>query len=361
VEPRCAAAFFLLYLRSTRPNLHTLSPMSAAPIPGLRNLRMIFTLLAVLALVGTIGFHVIEGWPWFDSFYTVLITVTTIGTNDLRMSEAGRAFSVFVIVVGVGLVFLAIGALASALLEFELLKFFGRRRMEREITRLKDHFIICGAGRVGRSVARELLRNKVPWVIVDNSQEKMQKLDPTWLVVNGDATTENALRQVNIDQARGLVAAATTDAINLYIVLTARTLNPKLKIIARASEEDAEKHLRTAGADIVLSPYSFVGHRIAQSFLRPNVIDFIDVATARNRRFDWEIEEIQITSQSRFAGQTIAGSRIRQDMNVIVLAIKRASGMRFNPAPEDKIEPGDYLIAMGEPAGLKRLEESAAK
>ena len=335
--------------------------MAAVPIPGLRNLRVIFSLLLALVVVGTIGFHLIEHWSWFDSFYTVLITVTTIGTNSEPMTEAGRAFSVFVIIVGVGLVFLAIGALASALLEFELHKVFGRRRMEREIARLKDHYIICGAGRVGRSVVRELIRNKVSYVIVDNNVEKMQKIDPAWLVVTGDATQEAALKQVNIAQARGLVAAATTDAINLYIVLTARTLNPKLKIIARASEDDAEKHLRTAGADIVLSPYTFVGHRIAQSFLRPNVIDFIDTATARNRRFDWEIEEIQVTSGSRFAGQTIAGSRIRQDMNVIVLAIKRASGMRFNPAPEDKIEVGDFLIAMGEPDGLHRLEESAAR
>ena len=334
--------------------------MASAPYPGLRNLRVIGSLLVVLIAIGTIGFHFIEGWTWFDSFYTVLITVTTINSNDARMNETGRAFSVFVIVVGVGLVFLAIGALASALLEFELLRILGRRRMEREINRLKDHYIICGAGRVGRSVARELNRSDVGFVIIENNPEKVQKLDPTWLVYNGDATQEPALSAANIRQAQGLVAAASTDAINVYIILTARTLNPKLKIIARASEEDAEKHLRTAGADTVLSPYTFVGHRIAQSFLRPNVIDFLDTATRRDRNFEWEIEEVQITPASRFAGQTIAGSRIRQDMNVIVLAIKRASGMHFNPAPEDKIEAGDYLIAMGDPSSLHRLEESAA-
>jgi len=313
--------------------------MSTAPIPGLRNLRVILSLLTLHAFIGTVGFHLIEGWSWFDAFYMVLTTITTIGYREVHeLSTAGRAFNVYVIIVGVGLVFLAIGALASALVEFELLKFFGRRRMEREISRLKDHYIICGAGRVGRSVVRELLRDRVPYVIVDNNQEKMQKLDPEWLVVNGDATQETALRAVNIGEARGLVAAATTDAINLYIVLTARTLNPKLKIIARASEEDAEKHLRTAGADTVISPYSFVGHRIAQSFLRPNVIDFIDTATARDRKLDWEIEEIQVPAASRYAGQTIAGSRIRQDMNVIVLAIKRASGMRFNPGQRIRLK-----------------------
>src|SRR5246127_4537572 len=144
---------------------------------GLRNLRVILLLIALQVLIGTSGFHFIEHWSWFDSFYMVLTTITTIGYTEVHpLSQVGRYFNVFVIVTGVGLVFLAIGALASALLEFELLKFFGRRRMEREITRLKDHYIICGAGRVGRSVARELMRNKVSYVIVDNNFEKMQKL-----------------------------------------------------------------------------------------------------------------------------------------------------------------------------------------
>lgn len=336
--------------------------MTTAPIRGLRNLRTIFTLLAALVVVSTVGFHVIEGWDWFDSFYEVLITITTIGSSHgPGLTRVGRSFSVFVIVVGVGLVFLAIGALAAALLEFELRKFFGRRRMEREISRLNNHVIICGAGRVGRSVARELVSKPALFVVVDNSPEKMQKLDERWLVLNGDATQETILREAHIEQASGLVAAATTDAINLYIVLTARSLNPKLKIIARASEEDAEKHLRKAGADIVISPYTFAGHRIAQSFLRPNVIDFLDLATASDRQLDLELAEVRVSAGSPFAGKTLAGSQIRQTMNVIVLAIKKAEGMHFNPEPDDKIEAGDFLIAMGEPSGLRRLEESAGK
>ena len=335
--------------------------MAAAPIRGLRNLRVIFTCLAVLMVIGTVGFHVIEGWNWFDAFYEVLITVTTIGSSHgPPLSEVGRGFSVFVIVVGVGLVFLAIGALASALLEFELRKFFGRRRMEREIGRLSNHFIICGAGRVGRSVARELASKPAPFVVVDNNPVKMQKLDERWLAIDGDATQETTLRTARVEHASGLVAAATTDAINLYIVLTARSVNPKLKIIARASEEDAEKHLRKAGADIVISPYNFAGHRIAQSFLRPNVIDFLDLATASDRQLDLELAEVRVAAGSPFAGKTLAGSQIRQTMNVIVLAIKKAEGMHFNPEPDDKIEAGDYLIAMGEPSGLRRLEEGAS-
>jgi voltage-gated potassium channel len=178
-------------------------------------------------------------------------------------------------------------------------------------------------------------------------------------VLIGDATQEQTLRQAQIERARGLVAATTTDATNLYIVLTARELNPKLKIIARASEEDAEKRLLKAGADSVVSPYLFAGQRIAQSFLHPHVVSFLDTATT-HLGMDLEIGEILVGRNSVVAGKTIEASRIRQDSGVIVLAIKRTQGMRFNPASDDRIEPGDYLIAMGQPAQLRQLEQIAS-
>src|SRR5579864_4956136 len=227
--------------------------------------------------------------------------------------------------------------------------------MEREIDRLKDHYVICGAGRVGRSAARELARKPVPFVIVEANETKAARFANDWLMLVGDATQEQTLRQVHIERARGLVAATTTDATNLYIVLTARSLNPKLKIIARASEEDAEKHLLTAGADSVVSPYLFAGHRIAQSFLRPHVVSFLDQATT-HLGMDLEIGEICVGTGSSFAGKTLETSRIRQDQGVIILAIKREKGMHFNPSSEDRIEPGDFLIAMGEPSQLRQLE-----
>ena len=174
----------------------------------------------------------------------------------------------------------------------------------------------------------------------------------------GDATQEQTLRQVHIERARGLVAATTTDATNLYIILTARNLNPKLKIIARASEEDAEKHLLKAGADTVVSPYHFAGQRIAQSFLRPNVVSFLDTATT-HLGMDLEIGEVLVRASSEFAGKTVGSSRIRQERGVIILAIKREQGMHFNPAPDDVIEPGDCLIAMGQPVQLRQLEQAA--
>lgn len=323
-----------------------------------QNLRLVALALLFVVLAGTAGFHYIEHWPWFDGLYMVVTTLTTIGYQEVHpLSHAGRVFNMFVIVAGVALVFLAIGALTQALLEFELNTVFGRRKMEREIDRLADHYIICGAGRVGRSAARELARKPVPFVILENSEMKAAKY-PDWLILVGDATQEQTLRDVHIERARGLVAATTTDATNLYIILTARALNPKLHIIARASEEDAEKHLLKAGADSIVSPYSFAGQRIAQSFLRPHVVSFLDTATT-HLGMDLEIGEICIGGRSTFAGKTIESSRIRQDRGVIILAIKREKGMRFNPAPDDRIEPGDFLIAMGEPSQLRRLEEMA--
>jgi voltage-gated potassium channel len=328
---------------------------------ALRNLRTIGLLLLIVVGIGTAGFHYIEDWPWFDGLYMVVTTLTTIGYQEVHpLSHTGRIFNVFVILSGVSLLLLGVGALSQALLEFELQSFFGRRRMEREIARLTDHFIICGMGRVGRSVARELARKPASFIIIENADNKRQKFaSENWLVLAGDATQEETLRQAQIERASGLIAATTTDATNLYIVLTARGLNPHLKIIARASEDAAEKHLLTAGANSVVSPYSFAGQRIAQSLLRPHVVSFLDTATT-HLGMDLEIGEVHITSGSMFAGKTLESSRIRQERGVIVLAIKRRDAMRFNPAPDERIEPDDCLIAMGEPAQLRQLEQTAS-
>lgn len=326
-----------------------------------RNLRTIGLLLLLVMAIGTAGYHYIEGWTWFDGFYMVVTTLTTIGYQEVHpLSHTGRIFNVFVILAGVSLLLLGVGALSQALLEFELQSFFGRRRMEREIGRLDGHYIICGMGRVGRSVARELARKPVAFVMIESAEAKRQRFtSENWLVLAGDATQEQVLRQAQIERARGLIAATTTDATNLYIVLTARGLNPHLKIIARASEDNAEKHLLTAGADSVVSPYSFAGQRIAQSLLRPHVVSFLDTATT-HLGMDLEIGEIHITPDSTFAGKTLESSRIRQERGVIVLAIKRQDAMRFNPAPDERIEPNDCLIAMGEPSQLRQLEQTVS-
>jgi voltage-gated potassium channel len=326
-------------------------------------LLTIFTAaLLLLSVTGTVGFHFIEGWSWFDSFYMVVITLSTIGYQEIHpLSHAGRVFNVVIITAGVSLVFLMIGALTQALLEFELIKVFGKRRMERDIASLRDHYIICGAGRVGHSVAYELARKPCPFVVIETTGASVAALDPKWLALVGDAASEKTLRDAGIDRAAGLVAATTTDATNIYIVLTARGLNPRLKIIARASEEAAEKHLKTAGADIVISPYAAAGHRIAQSFLRPHLLDFLDITSDRSGNFQMLIEEIRILPKSSLAGTTVGSSGIHHNFGIMILAIRHADGnTRFNPEAHEPIGPDDFLIAMGETAQLAKLESLAA-
>ncbi len=333
-----------------------------ALVRALPNLRIISLALIALILIGITGFHYIEGWTWFEGFYMVLTTITTIGYGELHpLSHIGRLFNTFIIIAGVGLLLLLTGGAAQALLEFELQTVFGRRRMERDISRLSDHYIICGAGRVGRSVARELARKPEPFVMVDTDEAKLHRYsDEGWLSQAGDATHEQVLRQVRIEHAKGLVAATTTDAINIYVILTARGMNPKLKIIARASEEDAEKHLLTAGADSVVLPYTFAGYRIAQTFMRPHVVDFFD--TAMNRQRPLEIEEILVETGASIVGKTLEASRLRQALGIIVLAIKgEGSDMLFNPPPDALIRAGDHLIAMGDLHGLRQLERMASE
>ena len=324
-------------------------------------MKILTAAVVLLTAMGTAGFHYIEGWSWFDSFYMVVITLSTIGYGEIHpLSTAGRAFNVGLIISGVALVLLMIGALTQALLEFELGRLFGRRRMEREIANLKNHYIICGAGRVGNSVAQELARKPCPFVIVESNEKGLAELDPKWLALIGDAASEKTLREAGIERASGLVAATTTDATNIYIVLTAKALNPSLKIIARASEDRAERHLKTAGADVVISPYAAAGHRIAQSFLRPNVLDFLDIATDRTGKLEMVIEEIRVPEQSPLAGKTVGSSGIHHNYGVMILAIRGMRGdIRFNPRATDLINAGDYLIAMGEPAQLAQLENLA--
>src|SRR5579864_945111 len=279
-------------------------PISAGanPLRTFRKVLWIGLALLVLSAIGTLGFHEIEGWNWLDSLYMVVITFSSIGYGEVhQLSRAGRVFNIGLITCGAVMVALGIGTLTQALLEFELLQFFGRRRMERQIARLSEHYIICGAGRVGRSAARELAKKPVPFVIIEKDQENTEGLPSEWLVMIGDATQDGTLVNARIESASGLVAATTTDASNIFIVLNARSLNPTLKIIARASEEESTKHLTKAGANTVVSPYVFAGHFIAQGLLRPNVVDFLRLTTGRDGGHEMVIEEIAVHPQSTLA------------------------------------------------------------
>ncbi|MFQ5817249.1 MAG: potassium channel family protein [Terriglobia bacterium] len=324
-------------------------------------IRLAVFLLASVVFLGAAGFHYIEGWDWFDGLYMTLITMTTVGYGEIReLSHPGRVFNTFLILASVTTGGFMIATFTHALLEFEFGKFLGRRRMERELAKLTDHYIICGAGRVGRTVARELRAHGQRCVIIEKDPARAQwALDENLPVIIGTGATEDILQKARIAHARGFVAAVTSDADNLYIVLTARGMRPDLKIIARASEEEATPKLLRAGASQVISPYHFVGHRIVQLLLRPNVLDFIDTAFG-TERLDIAIEEVRVQDRSPLVGKTLADSPIRQQTGVVILALKRTDGaFSFNPAPEAVIQAGDCLIAIGGADQLKKLEALA--
>ena len=322
--------------------------------------------LSVLALVvffGSAGFHYIENWSWFEGLYMTIITMTPLGYGEVKpLSHAGKVFNTFLILASVLAGGFTIATFTQILLEFEFAEFFGRRRMERELAKLTDHYIICGAGRVGRTVARELRAQGQRCVILEvDSARAGWAVEEKIPVIIGTGANEHTLTQAHIEQARGFVAGVSTDADNLYIVLTARGMRADLKIIARASEEEAISKLLRAGATQVISPYHFVGHRIAHLFLRPNVLDFIDTAFG-SARLDVEIEEVPVSENSSVVGKTLGDSLIRRQEGVVILALKRSDGvMAFNPPPDAVIRAGDCLIAIGESDKLKNLENLAKR
>jgi voltage-gated potassium channel len=318
-------------------------------------------LIGIVSVIGATGFHFIENWPWFDGVYMTLITMTTVGYGEIHeLTPTGRIFNTFLILASVMAGGLLIGTFTQAMLEFELGAFLGKRRLERDIARLKNHYIICGAGRVGRTVAREFFVRGIPCLVIEIDSKRAEWAFREGIpILVGSGATEDSLRQARIEHAKGLVAAVTSDPENLYIVLTARGLRPDLPIIARASEEEAISKLKRAGATHVLSPYHFIGHRIVQMVLRPHVIDFIDSAFG-SERLDIQIEELAIGEKSPLVGQNLAGSEIRKVTNCIVVALKRQDGeMSFNPPPEETLKVGDHLIAIGSTTDLQKLEALA--
>jgi len=322
---------------------------------------VILVLVLIVVLIGgTTGFVLIEGWTVFDGLYMTVTTLTTIGYGETHpLSPRGRLFNLGLIAVGFTTLFALIGTLTQALIELEM-GVFKERRMERQLSKIQDHFIVCGVGRVGRAVAREFENSRVPYVIIETDAARVKwALDHNVLLVLGDATREDVLQKAGIGRARGLVAAVSGDAQNIYITLTARELSPGLRIVARAAEETAEKSLRRAGADLIISPYSYTGHRIAQALLRPNVVDFLDTLAGpvHTREMNLHIEELLVGGRSALAGKSLKEAGVSRSLGVIILALKReGQNLTFNPAFDERLSQGDYLIAVGDKSGLKTLE-----
>jgi len=323
--------------------------------------RLVLVALAILCTLafGTAGFVIIEGYPVFDAFYMTLTTVTTVGYGEIRtLSHAGRIFNSFLISFGVLVIFLAIGAMTQTAIELELNQFFGKRRVKNMIEKLEGHYIVCGFGRLGRGAADELRRAGVPFVVIDRDEERVERaMKLGMLSVAADASSDETLRDVGIERAKGLIATLASDADNLFLILSVKALNSRLHLAARVDAEASEQKMRRAGADFVFAPYYSTGHRMAQALLKPHVHQFINFAT-QDAGLDVNIEQVQVSTRSSFADRTLAEMHVRQELGVIVLAIRKAAGeMLFNPPSEMKIVAGDHLIVMGEAGRLQRLEQ----
>jgi voltage-gated potassium channel len=324
----------------------------------IRRLIVIAGLLMLMLVLGTLGFVLIEGYSSFDAFYMALITISTVGYQELKpLSHAGRVFNSFLIFFGVSSMFFAVGAITQAIVELGLEDRFGNRRTKRMIDTMENHFIVCGFGRVGRSASHELRRAGVPFVIVDRNEERVNgAIQEGMIAMLADATRDEMLRAAGVSRARGLIAALAKDADNLFVILSAKTLNPGLTVVTRAAEEDAEAKLRRAGADTVFAPYTIAGHRLAQALLRPHVAQFLDFTT-RTIGLDVRIEQVCVAPETVFVSKTLRELQIRRDLGIIVLAIRKSDGeMIFNPPADVEICTGDFLIVMGEQQNLQNFE-----
>ncbi|HKB09344.1 MAG TPA: potassium channel protein [Vicinamibacterales bacterium] len=315
-------------------------------------------LVSVVAL-GTVGYSLTEHWTPWHAFYVTLLGITTVDLPPL--SRNGQIFTVFLLVSGVGATLYTFTLIATVVVEGGLPKRLQRRRQARMLEIIREHFIICGYGRIGSIVAEQFRRQHVPHVIVERDPERAQvALEHGALTVEADASAEDVLKKVGVERARGLVAVVGTDAENVYTVLSARVLRPDLFIVSRAETEDATQKLRRAGANRVISPYQIGGLRIAQTALRPAVVDFVEFATSA-ANIELAMEEITVRAGSPFANLSVVDANLRQRYGVIIVAIQRTDRrMDFNPAPETRIESGDKLVVLGRPDSLKKLEAHAA-
>jgi voltage-gated potassium channel len=324
--------------------------------------RLSVLLLAAITLGGTAGYVVLEGWSLWDAFFMTVISVTTVGYGYVHpLSRAGEVFTVILVTVGVATVLYTFSFLMARVVEGDLQDTWARRRRERMLEELTQHFILCGFGRMGEIIAQEFARQSVPFVIVERDPERMQHaIEAGFLAVEADASSEQVLKRVHIDRARGFIAAVSTDAENVYAVLSARLLRPDLFIIGRAETEDAKSKLVRAGADRVVSPYQIGGLQLAQTALRPAVVDFVQLATS-SENLDLNMEQIRIEDGAPLANRTIIEANVRQRFGAIVVGIQRANGaMEFNPPPETVMRSGDHLVVLGRADSLHHLQIEGA-
>lgn len=327
-----------------------------------RHFILALSTLAVVVVGGTVGYTIIEGWNTLDALFMTVISLTTVGFGEVHpLSPAGKVFTLMVILGGVLLVALAVSIGSKIVLEGQLENILGRRKVEKEISRLRDHYIVCGYGRMGKVISREFKKKPVPFVVIERDPEIIKTIDPDVLAIPGNATEDEILRQAGIERARGLVSVVSSDADNVYITLTATGICPDLYVVVRAGDEGSEQKLLRAGASKVVSPYVIGGTGIANAILRPAVVDFIELVT-RREHLELQMEEIQIDAASSLVGRTILDTGLRQQFGVIVVAVKKRNDhMDFNPPSEYSVDAGDRLIVLGAGDKLAELNRLAGR
>ena len=328
---------------------------------ALTGIGLAVTLLILVFAGGVAGYMLIEGWSVWDAFYMTVITVTTAGYREIHpMSRAGEVFTAALLLVGVGTALYTFTLAATIVVEGGWRARMAARRIVRMIDHLDHHFIVCGFGRIGRVIADEFRQQGIPFVVVDRDPDLVRRVvEAGMLGIEGDASKQDVLERVQIGRARGMVAAVGTDAENVYAILTARELAPRLFIVGRAETEDSERKLLRAGADRVISPYQIGGQQMAQTALRPAVVDFVKLATAAGN-LELAMEQVKVSGGSALAGRSLVEANLRQRFSVIVVGIQRSGGrIEFNPPPEAVMHPGDDIVVLGRPSSLKGLEQAA--
>lgn len=309
--------------------------------------RGILAVVGVFA-AGTAGYRLIEGAGWWDAFYMTAITITTVGYREVfPLSHTGQAFTVALMLAGLGVLLFVLTEVGRTVVAGELEVALGQARRLRMIGRLSGHEIVCGWGRMGQAVVAELRRARRDVVVVESNDTKVKKLQQAGiLVVDGDATSEKALREAGIERARGLVACLNDDAHNVYTVLTARSLNPQLFIVARAGEEGAEARIQHAGADRVVSPYQHGGARLAHVLMKPMVVDFLDFSLTAGE-VGLELEQVRVSATSPLVGRSLGELDLRRRCGVGVVAARRGEALMPNPEAAFRLAEGDVLVVLG--------------